>query len=106
MVVAIDDKNFETEVLKSTIPVLMDFTAAWCGPCKMIAPIIEELSVQYAGKLKVCKIDIDQAPQTATRYAIMSIPTMAIVKNGQVVDQLVGAVPKQNIVNIIQKHVS
>ena len=95
--IALTDENFEQEVLKSDIPVLIDFWAAWCGPCRMIAPIVEELSGEYAGKAKVCKLDVDSAQKTAAEFGIRSIPTLLIVKEGKVADQLIGAVPKEQI---------
>lgn len=95
--IALTDDNFEREVLESTAPVLVDFWAAWCGPCKMIAPIVEELSSEYEGKAKICKIDVDAAQKTATDFGIRSIPTLLIFKEGKVADQLIGAVPKQQI---------
>ena len=90
----VNDSNFKHEVLESDIPVLVDFWAAWCGPCKMIAPTIEEIAKEYQGKLKVCKLNVDEANQTAANYGIMSIPTLIIFKNGQVMEQIVGAVDK------------
>ena len=95
--IALTDDNFEREVLESAAPVLVDFWAAWCGPCKMIAPIVEELSGEYEGKAKVCKLDVDSAQKTATEFGIRSIPTLLIFKEGKVADQVIGAVPKQQI---------
>lgn len=94
----ITDNNFSTEVLQSDKPVLVDFWAAWCGPCRMIAPIVEELAVEYDGKYKIGKMDIDNNPQTATQFGIRSIPTLLIFKNGKVVDSLIGSVPKAQFV--------
>jgi thioredoxin 1 len=102
--IEVNDSNFETEVLKSDKPVLIDFWAVWCGPCKMIAPVVEELAKEYDGKLKVCKLDVDSNPQTAMKYGIRSIPTLLIVKGGQVAEQMVGAVPKRHIVEKITTH--
>ena len=95
--IALTDDNFEREVLESTAPVLVDFWAAWCGPCKMIAPIVKELSGEYEGKAKVCKLDVDSAQKTATEFGIRSIPTLLIFKEGKVADQVIGAVPKKQI---------
>lgn len=95
--VTITESNFEEEVIKSEVPVLIDFWAVWCGPCKMIAPIVEELSTEYAGKVKVAKCDVDSNQSIAIKYGIRSIPTLLIFRGGQVVDQIVGAVPKPTI---------
>ena len=91
---AITDANFKSEVLESQIPVLIDFWATWCGPCKAIAPIIHELAEEYNGKIKVGKLDVDSSPETATLYGIRSIPTLLIINNGTVIDQVVGLVKK------------
>jgi thioredoxin 1 len=91
------DANFEQEVLKSDIPVLVDFWAVWCGPCKMIAPFVQEIADEYEGKVKVGKVDVDNNPQTSVNYGIRSIPTLLIFKGGKVVDQIIGAVPKNTI---------
>ena len=100
-----NDTNFKQEVLDESLPVLVDFWAEWCGPCRMIGPVVEELATEYQGKLKVCKVDVDQAPNTASEYGVMSIPTIAIFKNGEVVDKLVGAVPKASLVEKIEVHI-
>lgn len=91
----VTDQNFQKEVLESEVPVLVDFWAPWCAPCRMIAPIVEQLAGEYAGKLKVVKLNTDENFETATKYGIMSIPTLAIFLGGEVVDGVVGAVPKQ-----------
>lgn len=95
--VIITDATFEEEVEKSTIPVLLDCWATWCGPCRMLAPTIEKLADEYAGKIKVAKLDVDENPKTATKLEIMSIPTLLIYKDGKIVDTLVGAQPKAEI---------
>lgn len=92
-----NDDNFEKEVLKSDIPVLVDFFAEWCGPCKMMAPAIDELAKEYEGKWKIGKLDVDQAPKTAEAYGIQSIPTIAFFKDGQVVDKSIGFQAKEKI---------
>jgi len=104
--IEITDANFEQEVLKSDKPVLIDFWAVWCGPCKMIAPVVEELAREYDGKLKVGKIDVDNNPEVAMRFGIRSIPTLMIFKNGQVVEQIIGAVPKRQVVEKLLSHLS
>lgn len=96
------DANFEQEVLKSDIPVLVDFWAVWCGPCKMIAPFVQEIADEYEGKVKVGKVDVDNNPQTSVNYGIRSIPTLLIFKGGKVVDQIIGAVPKNTITSKIE----
>ncbi|MHB1687474.1 MAG: thioredoxin [Ignavibacteriaceae bacterium] len=96
--ITITDDNFDTEVIKSDKPVLIDFWAVWCGPCRMIAPIVEELAVEYSGKLKIGKLDVDNNQQTSIKYGVRSIPTLLIFKGGQLKDTIIGAVPKAQIV--------
>ncbi len=103
--VDIADASFETEVLKSEIPVLVDFWAPWCGPCRVVAPVVQEIAEQYAGKVKVVKMNTDENPQTASQYGIRSIPTLMFFKGGQKVDQLVGAVPKSTVSITLEKHI-
>jgi len=93
-VAEVTDGNFEAEVLKSGLPVMVDFWAPWCGPCRMIAPATEKLAKEYQGRLKVCKLNVDENPQTASRYQIMSIPQVLFFRNGDVVDESTGAVPE------------
>lgn len=100
----ITDGNFQQEVINSEMPVLLDFWAVWCGPCKMIAPFVEEISNEYDGKIKVGKVDVDSNPQTAMTYGIRSIPTLLIFKGGKMVDQIVGAVPKKTITSKLEMH--
>lgn len=90
----VTDATFDAEVLKSSTPVLVDFWAEWCGPCRMIGPVVEEMAGEYEGKAKITKVDVDSNPQISMKFGIRSIPTLLIFKNGQIVDQIVGAVPK------------
>ncbi|MFQ3610727.1 MAG: thioredoxin [Fimbriimonadales bacterium] len=106
MAKAITQNEWQSEVLSSSVPVLVDFWAVWCGPCRLIAPIVEELATQYAGKLKVFKVDVDQEQGLAMQYGIMSIPTLLLFKDGRVVEQIVGALPKGAIEQKIAKHLS
>ena len=99
----VTDENFESEVLIDSKPTLVDFWAEWCGPCKMVSPIVEELSNEYNGKVKVAKLDVDSNPQTATNYGIRGIPTLLMFKDGSAVDQIVGAVPKTQIAERLDK---
>lgn len=101
--VEITDSNFEQEVINSDVPVLIDFWAVWCGPCKVIAPVVEEIAGEYEGKLKVGKLDVDNNPNTAVKYGIRSIPTLMVFNKGQVSDQMIGALPKAHIVDRLQK---
>ena len=98
-----NDGNFNQEVLQSDIPVLVDFYADWCGPCKMMSPVIDQISNEYAGRIKVGKINVDESPNTSSQYRVMSIPTILFIKNGQVVDQVIGAVPKKQLVDKVEK---
>lgn len=97
-------ENFASEVMQSEIPVLVDFWAAWCGPCKVLGPIIEEIAAEHEGKLKVVKVNVDEQPDLASEYNILSIPTMKLFKDGQQVTELIGAAPKSNITGEITKY--
>lgn len=98
-------ENFDAEVLQSNVPVLVDFWAPWCGPCKMVGPVMEQLSEEFAGKAKIAKIDVDSQGELAVRYNVMSVPTMIIFKNGEIVDQSIGALPKPHFVDMLNKHI-
>ena len=98
----VTDANFEDEVLKASGPVLVDFWAQWCGPCKMIAPVLDELAEEYAGKLQICKLDVDANPNTAPKYNVKGIPTLIIFKNGNVEAKKVGAMSKSQLAAFIE----
>jgi thioredoxin 1 len=100
------DLNFEQEVLNSDTPVLVDFWAPWCGPCRIVSPIIEEIAENYEGKIKVVKLNTDENQDTAVTYGIRSIPTLGIFKDGEVVDSVIGAVPKQHLEEKIKPHLA
>jgi thioredoxin 1 len=104
-IVEVTDANFDTDVLKSDKPVLIDFWATWCGPCRAIAPIVDELAMEYQGKVKVGKMDVDRNSATPMRYGVRGIPTLLVFKDGQVKEQIVGYVPKEQIQKALDKHV-
>ena len=101
---AVTDSSFEQEVLQSDVPVLVDFWAPWCGPCRMVAPVVDEIAEQCAGQIKVVKLNTDENPNTASQYGIRSIPTLMIFKGGQRVDMVVGAVPKTTLASTLEKY--
>ena len=105
MTTNINDDNFKREVLDADLPVLVDFWAEWCSPCRMVGPIVEAIAKEYRGKLKVCKLNVDQGLETASSYGIMSIPTLAIFKKGKVMDKIVGALPKAELEAAIKPHI-
>jgi thioredoxin 1 len=104
--IALTDTTFDAEVLKAEQPVLVDFWAPWCGPCKMIGPIVEELADDYAGKIKICKLNVDENGATATKYGVFSIPTLMIFKGGETADRLVGFMPKPKLVEKLKAHIA
>ena len=101
----VTDGSFKEEVLESNIPVLVDFWAPWCGPCRMVAPVVEDISKQYEGQVKVVKLNTDENPNIASQYGIRSIPTLMIFKGGERVDMVVGAVPKTTLANTLEKYI-
>jgi thioredoxin 1 len=103
-VAAATDANFKSEVEESPIPVLVDFWAPWCGPCRVLTPVIEELASEYDGRIKVLKLNTDENPEVATRLSIRSIPTVLLFSKGQIVEQTVGAMPKRHFVDMLDKH--
>jgi thioredoxin 1 len=104
--VAVTDQTFEDEVIGATTPVLVDFWATWCGPCRAVAPIVDEIAGEYPDKLKVMKVDVDNNPAIASRYGIRSIPTLLLFKSGDVVEQIIGAASKQALLSKIQPHLT
>jgi thioredoxin 1 len=106
MAYEISSAEFEQEVLKSETPVLVDFWAHWCAPCRAFAPILEEIAKQYEGEIKVCKVNVDENPDLASQYGIMSIPTLILFKDGEIKEKSIGMVPKENIEKLIQPYIS
>ncbi|MBI3082955.1 MAG: thioredoxin [Candidatus Omnitrophica bacterium] len=102
-VVEVSESNFEQEVTKSAVPVLVDLWAAWCGPCRMIAPVVDELAATYQGKMKMGKLNVDDHPQIAAQFRIMNIPTLLLFKGGREVDRIVGVVPKEELIRRIER---
>lgn len=102
----VTDGNFKNEVLESDIPVLVDFWAPWCGPCQMVGPVLDELAKELDGTIKIAKLNVDENQETASAYGVLSIPTMILIKNGKKVDQLVGALPKNEMKSFIEKAIS
>ena len=105
MEITLTNDNFKAEVLESDIPVMVDFWAAWCGPCRMVGPFVEQVAGDFAGRAKIGKLNIDEHEDIAAQYGIMTIPTIMIFKNGEVVDKVVGAVPKSTLTQMLNKFV-
>jgi len=103
MPIKLSDKNFNDEVVNSQLPVLVDFWAGWCGPCKAVAPILEDISNQYSDKFRVAKVNVDENPDLASNYGIRSIPTLILFKDGKQIDSIMGALPKEAIINFVNE---
>ena len=102
-VLQVTDADFDSQVIKADLPTLVDFWAPWCGPCKAIAPVVNELAAEYAGRVKMCKMNVDESPNTPGKYGIRAIPTLILFKGGKIVDQIVGAVGKTQLIALIGK---
>lgn len=105
MAITITGENFDSEVLSGSMPVLVDFWAVWCGPCKMLTPVVDELHAEYEGKAKICKINVDESQELAAKYNVMSIPTVIIFKNGKIAEQFIGVQPKSVYAEALHKHI-
>lgn len=105
MEINVDDANFDAEIVRSELPVLVDFWAEWCGPCRMIAPVVGEIAREFSGKIKVCKVNVEEAPSSSSEYGVISIPTIAVFKAGKLVERVAGAVPKSALVTMVTKHI-
>ena len=105
MALQLNSENFEQEVLKSDLPVIIDFWAEWCGPCRMLTPTIEALATEYQGKVKVCKLNVDEANDIAAKYQVMSIPTIIVFNKGKIVKQIVGVVPKEKLEEAVKPYI-
>ena len=101
---AVNDQNFDAEVLKSATPVLVDFWAPWCGPCRAVAPTVDAIASEFTGKLKVVKLNTDESVEVATKYGVVSIPTLMVFKGGQMVERVLGNRPKSDLVNLVSRH--
>jgi len=101
-IITLNDENFANEVKESSIPILVDFWAEWCAPCRMVAPVLDELAEEFDGKIKIGKVNVDQNRSVAAQYGVMSIPTLILFKDGELVEQMVGAQPKENLQKVLQ----
>ena len=101
-IITLTDQNFQEEIKASDLPILVDFWAEWCAPCRMIAPMLEEIAEEYAGRLRVGKLNVDQNRSMAAQFGVMSIPTLILFKDGQIVEQMIGAQPKENLVRVLE----
>ncbi|MGI5323293.1 thioredoxin [Actinomadura nitritigenes] len=102
--ISVTDATFAEEVLQSDVPVLVDFWADWCGPCRMIAPVLDQIAAEQDGKIKIAKLDYDANPQTPQKYGVLGLPTLLLLKNGEVVEQITGAKPKRALLKVIEPH--
>jgi thioredoxin 1 len=102
--ISVTDATFAEEVLQSDVPVLVDFWADWCGPCRMIAPVLDQIAAEQDGRIKIAKLDYDANPQTPQKYGVMGLPTLLLLKNGEVVEQITGAKPKRALLKVIEPH--
>ena len=103
--IKLNDKNFKDKVLRSALPIVVDFRADWCMPCKMVAPKVEAIAKEYEGRVKVCKLNVDEGPKTSATYGVMSIPTLALFKKGEIVDKVIAALPKSELETAIKSHI-
>ena len=104
-VLQVTDDNFEAEVIKSDVPAMVDFWAAWCGPCRAIAPVVEELAAEYAGKVKITKMNVDENPKTPGTYGIRAIPTLILFKGGEIAERITGFMPKERLLEKLEPHI-
>lgn len=104
-VISINDENFESEVINSTIPVVVDFWATWCGPCRKLSPVVDEIAQTYDGKVKFVKVNVEESIETAKKYSISGLPSLLVFKNGEAVERMAGLMPKSTIISNVEKHI-